>query len=96
MEATLNPIVNAVAIVTNAEPNPLALLDSYLHELVNNASKTGDVIDNFSGELCRIFNKDGIAWYDLKGKASKPVNEYRIKFVETFEKVMKKDNFRKP
>jgi len=87
----LTPISSAVAIVTNAESNPLAILDSLLLKFVDNASSTGDVIDEFSIELCVQFNKDGIAWYDLKGKHSKPVNEYRTKFVETFEKPMKID-----
>jgi len=87
----LTPIGNAVAIVTNAESNPLAVLDSLLLKFVDNASSTGDVIDEFAIELCKQFNKDGIAWYDLKGKHSKPVNEYRTKFVETFEKPMKLD-----
>jgi len=87
----LTPIGNAVAIVTNAESNPLAVLDSLLLKFVDNASSTGDVIDEFAIELCKQFNKDGIAWYDLKGKHSKPVNEYRTKFVETFEKPMKID-----
>ena len=87
----LNPVSNAVAIVTNAESNPLAVLDSLLLKFVDNASSTGDVIDEFAIELCKQFNKDGIAWYDLKGKHSKPVNEYRTKFVETFEKPMKID-----
>jgi hypothetical protein len=87
----LTPIGNAVAIVTNAESNPLAVLDSLLLKFVDNASSTGDVIDEFATELCKQFNKDGIAWYDLKGKHSKPVNEYRTKFVETFEKPMKLD-----
>jgi len=87
----LNPVSNAVAIVTNAESNPLAVLDSLLLKFVDNASSTGDVIDEFAIELCKQFNKDGIAWYDLKGKHSKPVNEYRTKFVETFEKPMKLD-----
>jgi len=87
----LNPVSNAVAIVTNAESNPLAVLDSLLLKFVDNASSTGDVIDEFAVELCKQFNKDGIAWYDLKGKHSKPVNEYRTKFVETFEKPMKLD-----
>jgi len=87
----LTPISNAVAIVTNAESNPLAVLDSLLLKFVDNASSTGDVIDEFAIELCKQFNKDGIAWYDLKGKHSKPVNEYRTKFVETFEKPMKLD-----
>ena len=87
----LNPVSNAVAIVTNAESNPLAVLDSLLLKFVDNASSTGDVIDEFATELCKQFNKDGIAWYDLKGKHSKPVNEYRTKFVETFEKPMKID-----
>ena len=87
----LTPIGNAVAIVTNAESNPLAVLDSLLLKFVDNASSTGDVIDEFATELCKQFNKDGIAWFDLKGKHSKPVNEYRTKFVETFEKPMKLD-----
>jgi len=87
----LNPVSNAVAIVTNAESNPLAVLDSLLLKFVDNASSTGDVIDEFAIELCKQFNKDGVAWYDLKGKHSKPVNEYRTKFVETFEKPMKID-----
>ena len=87
----LNPVSSAVAIVTNAESNPLAVLDSLLLKFVDNASSTGDVIDEFAIELCKQFNKDGIAWYDLKGKHSKPVNEYRTKFVETFEKPMKLD-----
>jgi len=87
----LNPVSSAVAIVTNAESNPLAVLDSLLLKFVDNASSTGDVIDEFAIELCKQFNKDGIAWYDLKGKHSKPVNEYRTKFVETFEKPMKID-----
>jgi hypothetical protein len=87
----LTPISSAVAIVTNAESNPLAILDSLLLKFVDNASSTGDVIDEFAIELCVQFNKDGIAWYDLKGKHSKPVNEYRTKFVETFEKPMKID-----
>jgi len=87
----LNPVSNAVAIVTNAESNPLAVLDSLLLKFVDNASSTGDVIDEFAIELCIQFNKDGIAWFDLKGKHSKPVNEYRTKFVETFEKPMKLD-----
>ena len=87
----LNPVSNAVAIVTHAEVNPLAVLDSLLLKFVDNASSTGDVIHEFAIELCKQFNKDGIAWYDLKGKHSKPVNEYRTKFVETFEKPMKLD-----
>lgn len=92
---TLNPIGNAIAIVTSVEDNPLALLDSILDRLVEGASSTGDIIAEFATELSRVYNKGLIAWYDLKGKDAKPVNEYRTKFVERFEAVKKPDGSRK-
>ena len=94
----LNPVCNAVAIITNAEENPLAHLDSLLDKLVDTASSTGDVITEFAVELCRIFDKEGHKWFDLKGKNARPVNEYRTKFFEAFEKKMKinKDGIQVP
>ncbi len=91
----LNNVGSAVLVVTGVDENPLAYLDSILDRLVEGASSTGDIIDDFATELCRIFNKGLLAWYDLKGKDAKPVNEYRTKFVERFEGVKKPDGSRK-
>ena len=91
----LNPVSNAVAIVTHAEVNPLAVLDGLLAKLVNNASSTGDVIAEFARELCKQFDKSNVKWFDLKGKEAKPVNEYRTKFVEKFEEIKNPDGSNK-
>jgi hypothetical protein len=92
---TLNPMANAIMLVTGVESNPLATLDALLDKFVDNASSTGDVIIEFSTELCRVFDKDGTKWFDLKGKNARPVNEYRNKFIEKFSSIKKKDGSRK-
>jgi hypothetical protein len=95
LSQNLSPVSDAVLVITGTNPNPLALLDDLLERFVSNASSTGDVIDNFATELCRVFDKNGNKWFDLKGKDAKPVNEYRNKFVEKFEQVTKPDGTRK-
>lgn len=66
-------------------------LDKTRENLVNVASKTGEVIGAYAKAISNAFNIVSTtgevitAWYDLKGKKAQPVKAERAKFVEVMK-----------
>jgi hypothetical protein len=64
-----------------------SVLDDARNALVDGASKTGEVIQNYADILCKVFNMKNMAgetiipWYDLIGKDKKGIKEERARFV---------------
>lgn len=64
-----------------------SVLDDARNALVDGASKTGEVIQNYADILCKVFNMKNMAgetiipWYDLVGKDKKGIKEERARFV---------------
>jgi len=69
----------------------VATLDTTRTNLVNVASKTGEVLQAYADSMNQAFNiVDSLGnvakpWYDLKGKLAKGVKEERAKFVTAME-----------
>ena len=66
----------------------LSILDIARNNLVEGASKTGDVIKGYADVLCKVFDEHALdngdrmtAWYDLVGKEKKGIKEERARFV---------------
>lgn len=82
-----------MTVITN--PTPVISLEAAREALANvaqdNERKTGEVIADYAGAMCRDFNllgNDGSVttpWFDLKGKLYAPVKAERAKFVAAFE-----------
>ena len=64
-----------------------SILDNARDALVNEASKTGDVVQGYANVLCDVFNrKDSMGntiehWFNLVGKEKKGIKEERARFV---------------
>lgn len=64
-----------------------SILDNARNALVNEVSKTGEVIQGYADVLCQVFNRKDTQgntiehWFNLVGKDKKGVKEERARFV---------------
>lgn len=86
------PIVTTVTpeSTQSAELEVLSALDTARNAVVASAKKTGDVIATYASLLCGVFNPKDIngrftaSWFELSGKAARPVRLERERFVAAF------------
>lgn len=64
--------------VTPSLAEGITALDAARANVVKAAKGTGEVIQGYADALCNVF---GTEWYELKGKARKPIKAEREKFV---------------
>ena len=64
-----------------------SILDNARNALVNEVSKTGEVIQGYANVLCEVFNRKDTNgntiehWFNLVGKDKKGIKEERARFV---------------
>lgn len=64
-----------------------SILDNARNALVNEVSKTGEVIQGYANVLCEVFNRKDTEgntiehWFNLVGKDKKGIKEERARFV---------------